>query len=71
MMMMTILLACLLPATGLVHAFAVLSDGVRAARLVILKHILQIGQDNNKKKSIIIVYIVMVVIMNIARFRGT
>jgi len=28
--------ACLLPATGLVHAFAVLSHGVRAARLVIL-----------------------------------
>merc|ERR1719184_40459 len=28
--------ACLLPGTGLVHGFAVLSDGVRAARLVVL-----------------------------------
>ena len=34
------LLAGLLPGTRLVHGFAVLSDGVRAARLVILKHIL-------------------------------
>ena len=45
------LLACLLPSTGLVHAFTVLSHGVRAARLVILKHIFQIGQDKNKKNG--------------------